>query len=95
MTIEYDEKGKYYTEVVTKDPVLSIIQTNTHIIRGIIHVRQDQRLKDALETDEQFIAVTDFNVSGADGSVAYSGSFLAVQKSQIVWIMPLHEKDAE
>lgn len=95
MTIEYDEKGKYYTEVVTKKPVSAIIQTTTNLIRGIVHVRQDQRLKDALETDEQFIAVTDVNVSGDAGDVIHSGSFLAVQKSQIVWIMPLDDKEAE
>jgi hypothetical protein len=91
MTIEYDEKGKYYTNVIQKVSVPSMIQTTTNLIRGMIHVRQDQRLKDELENAEQFIAVTEVSVCDAGGKVIYSGPFLAVQKEQIVWVMPLHE----
>jgi hypothetical protein len=57
----------------------------------MIHVRQDQRLKDELENAEQFIAVTEVSVCDAEGKVIYSGPFLAIQKEQIVWVMPLHE----
>jgi hypothetical protein len=92
MSIEYDEKGKYYTNIIHKVPVPSIVQTTTNLIRGLIHVRQDERLKDELEVDEQFIAVTDVSVLDAEGKVIYSGPFLAVQKDQIVWIMPLKEE---
>ena len=92
MTIEYDDKGKYYTNVIQKVPVPSIVQTTTNLIRGLIHVRQDERLKDELEINEQFIAVTEVSVCDADGKVIFSGPFLAVQKDQIVWIMPLNEE---
>lgn len=91
MTIEYDEKGKYYTNVIQKVPVPSMVQTTKNLIRGLIHVRQDERLKDELESDELFIAITDASVCDADGKVIYSGNFIAVQKDQIVWIMPLSE----
>jgi hypothetical protein len=47
MTTEYDEKGKFYTNVVSKVAVPSIIQTTTHLIRGFVHVRQGDRYKDA------------------------------------------------
>lgn len=92
MTIEYDDKGKYYTNVIQKVPVPSIVQTTTNLIRGLIHVRQDERLKDELEINEQFIAVTEVSVCDADGKVIFRGPFLAVQKDQIVWIMPLNEE---
>jgi len=95
MTIEYDEKGKYYTNVIQKVPVPSIIQTTTNLIRGLIHVRQDERLKDELETPDRFIAVTEVSVSNADGEIIFRGPFLTVRKDQIVWIMPVGEEKKE
>lgn len=92
MTIEYDEKGKYYTNVVHKVPVPSIIQTTHNLVRGMVHVHQDQRLKDELENDELFIAVTEVSVCDSEGKIIFSGPFLAVQKDQIVWIMPVNEE---
>jgi hypothetical protein len=72
--------------------VPSIIQTTTNLIRGLIHVRQDERLKDELEIDERFLAVTDVSVMNAEGKEIYTSPFLAVQKDQIVWVMPLKEE---
>lgn len=91
MSIEYDEKGKYYTNIVQKIPVPSVIQTTTHQIRGLIHVRQDERLKDELENKERAIAITGATVSDAGGKVVFTGPFLAVMKKHIVWIMPMGE----
>ena len=91
MSIEYDEKGKYYTNVVPKIAVPAIVQTTTHLIRGMVHVRQGERLKDELENGEDYTAVTNASVFDASGDLLYTGSFLAVQKQQIVWIMPVEE----
>ncbi len=49
MKIEFDEKGKYYTDIVSKDALPATIQTQTHRIRGNIYVREEERVKDALE----------------------------------------------
>ena len=95
MTIEYDEKGKFYTEVVTKVPTAVVIQTTTHLVRGLVHVRQGERLKDELERDERFIAVTNVNVHDANDEICFSGSFLAILRSHIVWIMPADEASQE
>ncbi|MBI2332338.1 MAG: hypothetical protein HYU84_09315 [Chloroflexi bacterium] len=92
MSIEYDEKGKYYTNVIQKVPVPAMVQTTTNLVRGLIHVRQDERLKDELEGSERFIAVTDASVIDADGKVIYTSAFIALQKDQIVWVMPLNEE---
>jgi len=56
MTIEFDDKGKFFTDVTTKVTVLAIIQTATQRIHGNIHVRRDQRFKDELDIDEKFLA---------------------------------------
>lgn len=92
MTIEYDEKGKYYTNVIQKVPVPAVIQTTSNLIRGLIHVRHDERLKDELENSEIFIAVTEVSVSDAEGKIIFNGPFMAVQKNQIVWVMPVSEE---
>ena len=88
MTIEYDEKGKFYTNVIQKVAVPALVQTTKNLIRGMVHVRQDERLKDELENSEDFIAMTNVEVLDGDGKIAFSGSFLAIQKDQIVWVMP-------
>lgn len=93
MKIEYDEKGKFYTNVVTKVPVPSILQTTSHLIRGLIHVLPGERFKDELEGVEHYVAVTEANIYNAEGKLIYQSPFLAVQKKQIVWVMPANEDE--
>ncbi|MBL8101245.1 MAG: hypothetical protein JNM02_01825 [Anaerolineales bacterium] len=88
MTIEYDEKGKFYTDVVTKLPVSCLVQTTTHLMRGSVHVRQGERFKNELEREETFLAITNVSILGADEQVLYTSPFIAVRRSQIVWVMP-------
>jgi hypothetical protein len=95
MTIEYDEKGKYYTDIVKKMPVSATIQTSAHLVRGFVHVRQGERLKNELERDERFLAVTDARICGADDKVLFTTAFMAIQRSQIVWIMPAEGDEQE
>ena len=52
MSIEYDEKGKIFTDVVSKTAIHATIQTTTHLLQGYIHVRRDQRIKDELDRDK-------------------------------------------
>ena len=93
MSIEYDDKGKYYTDVITKVSIPAIVQTTTHLIRGSVHVRQGERLKDELENTEKFTAITDATVSDMNGTVVFSGPFLVIQRDQIVWIMPVEREN--
>jgi hypothetical protein len=92
MTIEYDEKGKFYTDIVKKQPVSVVIQTVTHLVRGLVHVREGERLKNELERDEMFLAVTNASVYGADDKILFTVPFMALQRVQIVWIMPVDEE---
>ncbi len=95
MSYEYDEKGKLFTNIVSKRPVPAMIQTATHLVRGIIHIRRDERVKDELERDDLFLAVTDAEVLDAAGEVLQSASFLAIRRTQIVWLLPREEGVSE
>jgi hypothetical protein len=87
-SIEYDEKGKFYTDVISKIAVPATIQTVNQLVKGFVHVRQGERLKNELDRDELFLAVTNASILGADGEVQFEAPFIAVRREQIIWIMP-------
>jgi hypothetical protein len=91
MEIQYDEKGKIFTDMVPKIPLQAVIQTTAQLVRGKVHVREGERLKDELDRDELFLAVTDASILTADGREQFQAPFLAVQRSQIVWVFPEEE----
>jgi hypothetical protein len=95
MTIEYDEKGKIFTEIISKVPVQATIQTTTHLMRGRLHVRRDQRIKDELDAHENFIALTDVSVLGPDGQTLFQAPFMAVRRSHIIWVIPEQHQGEE
>ena len=95
MTIEYDEKGKIFTDIVSKVAIQATIQTTTHMIRGNLHVRKDQRIKDELDLNENFLALTEVSVLGPDGQTLFQAPFLAVRRSHIVWVIPEADKRQE
>ena len=95
MTIEYDEKGKIFTDIVSKIAVYATIQTTMHLMRGRIHVRRDQRIIDELDLNENFLALTDVSVLGPDGQTLFQSPFLAVRRAHIVWVIPEQKTGAE
>ncbi len=86
MCTEYDEKGKYFTNIITKEAVAAKIQTVTHLVEGEIHVRHDQRLKDEMDLAEPFLAVTNATLYTSDGQVFLRTNFIAIRREQIVWV---------
>jgi hypothetical protein len=98
MVIRYDDKGKFFTEVVSKENVPVIVQTTTNRIEGYMHVRSGYRIKDELNSEDQFIAITEAKIIGAQGEVEYQTDFLAVNIQEVIWVMPdnrLEEKPEE
>ena len=91
MVVEYDEKGKYYTDVISKDVILSHLQTQTHLIRGYVHVRKGERLSDEINSANVFLAVTNAEICNLEGEILYTSNFLVVNRSHIVWLMPIEE----
>ena len=88
MSLEFNEKGKYFTDIISKVAVSAIIQTVMHRIEGFVHIRLDERVKDELDRDEPFLAVTNAKVIGSDGAVLYETDFMTVSRAQIVWVIP-------
>ena len=95
MTFEYDEKGKIFTDVISKVSIQATIQTTTHLIHGHVHVRRDQRIKDELDLNENFLAMTDVSVMGPDGQPLFQAPFLAVRRSHIIWVLPEQHPSGE
>jgi len=95
MTVEYDEKGKIFTDIVSKVAIQVTIQTTTHMMRGHMHVRRDKRVKDELDINEHFLPLTDVSVLGPDGQALFQSPFMAVQRSHIVWVIPEQDHNEE
>jgi len=95
MTEFYDEKGKIFTQRVTKHPVPVVIQTLTHRILGEVHVRPGWRVLDEINQSEGFIAVTQAEVLDAHGHVIYQTDFLSVNRQHIVWLLPREAPEEE
>lgn len=88
MFSQFEDKGKIFTQVVSKKPVSVIIQTTQNRITGKIHIRPEDRVKDELNRRETFIAVTDATVYSVENEVLFTSSFLTLNTEQIVWMIP-------
>lgn len=95
MGIEFDEKGKYFTEVVSKNVVLCHIQLQTGYIRGCVHVRVGERLSDEINTSSIFLAVTNAEIHSLEGAILFTNNFLVVNRAHIVWVMPVEDDRAK
>lgn len=96
MFADFEEKGKIFTQVVTKEPIEVIMQTTNGTIHGKVHVRLDERLKDELDNTSGFIAVTDAEIHFPDPNKAVIHThFMAVNITHIVWVTPKEELSTE
>lgn len=88
MSIRFDEKGKFFTDVISKDTIPVVIQTIKQRIHGNLHIRPDQRLKDEINIGDQFIAITDGKIYSDEQDLLYKCDFFAINRDHIVWILP-------
>lgn len=95
VSLHYDEKGKFFTEYVSKESFKAVIQTSTNRIEGNLYLRVGERVSDMLNQSEKFIAVTDPVVFDLEGNQLYSSDFLAVNLDLVIWLMPLEEPSAD
>ena len=91
MFASFEEKGKIFTPVVSKNPVNVIIQTNQSLIHGQAYVRPDGRLIDELNRSESFIAITDARIEDLHGNELYKTTFMLIHWDQIHWLIPSDE----
>jgi hypothetical protein len=92
---EFDDKGKIFTNIITKQPIRVIVQTEKYRIHGQMHITPSERLKDELNGSDQFVAVTDATVFDAAGNVTYRSNFLTLNRDFIVWLIPEDDIIAE
>ena len=88
MTVRFDEKGKYYTDIVSKSRVSVVIQTIQARISGDVHISKDERISNSINRGEEFIAITDVVVFDESGNPDIRADFMLVNRNQIVWILP-------
>ena len=88
MATGYDDKGKYFTDVISKVAIRATVQTVGQRIEGSIHVRANERISDELVRDDPFLPMTSATVFDRDGRVQYECDFISIRRSQIVWIIP-------
>jgi len=88
MSLHYDDKGKFYTEYVSKNAVNAVIQTLTHRINGKIFIRVGERVSDELNQSDKFLAVTEATIFDNAGDLSYKCDFITVNRDHIIWIMP-------
>jgi hypothetical protein len=86
MATEYDDKGKIFTEVVSKRAVAVVLHTGLHRVEGYVHIRPDERMKDELDRPERFLAVTDAVLYDLAGKEVGRTGFLALRRDAIQWV---------
>jgi len=87
MSTDFDTDGKTFSHVVHTQGASVVVQTENNIIRGTLHLRDTERVKDALNTSEEFLAVTNAQVFGLKGeTVLYETNFLAINRKSIAWV---------
>lgn len=95
MGLHYDEKGKFFTDYITKETVKAIIQTPTNRIEGTLYVRPGERVSDMLNRSEQFLPLTEVTVYDLKGEKVYEGDFIAVNIQYVIWLKPENGKNLE
>jgi len=90
----FEEKGKIFTDIVRTQKANVVIQTTLNTtIHGYLHIRLDNRLKDELDMNEPFVAITDAIVFDAQKTEMYKTDFIAVNRSHIVYLFPINEQE--
>lgn len=88
-----DLKGKYFSNLVYKDQIKVSIRTPSGCLEGYLHIQPNLRLKDVLNNDETFIALTDGNIGLPGGQGSKSFDFLALNKDQIIFVIEEERED--
>ncbi len=88
MSTRYDEKGKFFTDRVTKEQIPVVIQTVFGRIEAFFYVMAGARLKDEINNAEQFIALTNAKIYDINGNCELICDFLSLNRDHIVWLAP-------
>lgn len=92
MYTQFEEKGKIFTQKITKDQKEVIIQTTSQKLIGTIHIQMDNRIIDELNETNQFMAITNAIILDQEDNVLYQSEFLSINVNQIIWVLPVEDK---
>jgi len=95
MYTQFEEKGKIFTQKITKEQKKVIIQTSQQKIIGTIHIQMDNRLIDELNGSNQFLAITDANIFDLENKLIHQSDFLSINTDQIIWVLPIEDEIIE
>ena len=95
MGLRYDEKGKFFTEFISKTEIRVTIQTTTSLVRGFVYIRKGERLSDELNSSGNFIPIADATIYDINGEKRYTCGFLAIHRDHIIWLMPEEDNAGE
>lgn len=95
MSTRYDDKGKFFTDRVTKEQIPVVIQTVFGRIEGFFHVMAGARLKDEINNAEQFVAITNAKIYDLRGDCQLVCEFLSLNRDHIIWLAPQAEVQLE
>jgi hypothetical protein len=83
----FDEKGSKFSDVITKISIPATVQTLTHRIQGNLHIREWERIRDALNKEDRFVAITEATIFSLKGDVLLETPFLVVNQEHVVWLV--------
>ena|SRR5437588_12428561 len=84
-----DERGKFFTERVHTQSVQVLVRTLQGEVRGHFHILPGQRVKDMLNSADQFIALTEATMTNE--ATTQEVKFVALNKQHIISLIPLEE----
>jgi hypothetical protein len=88
MTIDPANRERGFRPIVNTTAYPVIIQTADNRIQGNLHARENERIKDVLNSTETFIALTQVQILDIHGTLELRKSdFLAINRDQIVWVI--------
>ena len=92
MDMRYDDKGKFYTSRVTKRAAQVLVCAQEMLISGTMHLLLENRVKDELDSEGHFIAITNAQVRERDsGRVLANDQTLILNKEHITWVVPCED----
>ena len=89
--MKIDERGKYYTDQVKTQHVEVLVLTVKGEVRGHAHLPPGTRIKDLLNSDDHFIALTNVTISGYESGRSQA-RFIAINKLHVISVIPLQDE---
>jgi hypothetical protein len=88
MTVQSGNRERGFRPLISTLQFPVIIQTQHNRIHGNLHTRESERIKDALNSTDNFIALTQVRILDIHGTIELRKSdFMAINRSHIIWVI--------